>query len=129
VLNDKTLALSTIRPVDPLSFRIEALVCLSFLFYVVPFRRSIESFLLLIQRSFLERQLGLVPFMKAYQLLANLSSDDEEASVAKQLSAILSIPSSSSSSSLSSMGIVGADRLVFVPLIHQLLFCESRVYS
>lgn len=59
-------------------------------------------------RVYLETQLGEQPFIAAYQHFVNMNNDDD-ANLIDQ--------------------IIGAKKIKFLPLIHQLISCEDNYYS
>jgi NIMA (never in mitosis gene a)-related kinase len=60
-------------------------------------------------RVYLEKLLGDDPFIAAYKHLVNLADDDD------------------TNDSLDKM--LGPKKMKYVPLIHQLIFCEDQYYS
>ena len=60
-------------------------------------------------RVFLENKIGATLFIHAYRLMESVSEDDDEQQLEQQL-----------------LGIVGAAKAEFLPLICQLIFCEDR---
>ncbi|KAG1653257.1 hypothetical protein FOA52_009202 [Chlamydomonas sp. UWO 241] len=60
-------------------------------------------------RAFLEDKLGSGPFLKVYRRLEGLTADDDESEVSKEF-----------------LGVLGADKLPYLQLVHQLIVCEEQ---
>ncbi|KAK9809093.1 hypothetical protein WJX72_009300 [[Myrmecia] bisecta] len=63
-------------------------------------------------RAWLERRLGTDLFLKVYRKIESLSQDEDEAAVAAQL-----------------LGLLGADKMPYLQLVHQLIICEELAHA
>jgi hypothetical protein len=60
-------------------------------------------------RAFLEDKLGSGPFLRVYRRLEGLTADDDEGEVSTEF-----------------LGVLGADKLPYLQLVHQLIVCEEQ---
>uniref|UniRef100_A0A061S4H1 non-specific serine/threonine protein kinase n=1 Tax=Tetraselmis sp. GSL018 TaxID=582737 RepID=A0A061S4H1_9CHLO len=63
-------------------------------------------------RIFLENHLGFEPFVKVYQLMENVSQDDDENKLMEEI-----------------IGILGVENMMYLQLIHQLIICEESMHA
>eukprot|EP00873_Tetraselmis_striata_P046474 jgi/Tetstr1/466738/TSEL_011211.t1 len=63
-------------------------------------------------RIFLEEQLGFEAFVKVYQLMENVSQEDDENAIMEEI-----------------FGTLGVEKMPYLQLIHQLIICEESMHT